>query len=62
LPTEVQAQGLVVQKKSSAVRSSLCSTARTGAQDPLFITNYAIINVGRDFRTPGVGQPRCLPS
>ncbi|MGY4623204.1 efflux RND transporter permease subunit [Bradyrhizobium sp. USDA 4486] len=57
LPTEVQAQGLVVQKKSSAVLQFLVLYSKTGAQDPLFITNYAIINVlDAISRTPGVGQ------
>jgi hydrophobe/amphiphile efflux-1 (HAE1) family protein len=57
LPTEVQAQGLTVQKKSSAVLQFLVLYSKTGAQDPLFITNYAIINVlDAISRTPGVGQ------
>ena len=57
LPTEVQAQGLTVQKKSSAVLQFIVLYSRNGAQDPLFITNYAIINVlDAISRTPGVGQ------
>jgi hydrophobe/amphiphile efflux-1 (HAE1) family protein len=57
LPTEVQAQGLVVQKKSSAVLQFIVLYSKNGAQDPLFITNYAIINVlDAISRTPGVGQ------
>src|SRR6202040_2799344 len=57
LPTEVQAQGLVVQKKSSAVLQFNVLYSKNGAQDPLFITNYAIINVlDAISRTPGVGQ------
>jgi hydrophobe/amphiphile efflux-1 (HAE1) family protein len=57
LPTEVQAQGLVVQKKSSAVLQFIVLYSNNGAQDPLFITNYAIINVlDAISRTPGVGQ------
>jgi len=57
LPTEVQAQGLVVQKKSSAVLQFIVLYSKTGEQDPLFITNYAIINVlDAISRTPGVGQ------
>ncbi|MCA1454456.1 multidrug efflux RND transporter permease subunit [Bradyrhizobium sp. BRP22] len=57
LPTEVQAQGLVVQKRSSAVLQFIVLYSKTGQQDPLFITNYAIINVlDAISRTPGVGQ------
>ncbi len=57
LPTEVQAQGLTVQKKSSAVLQFIVLYSENGQQDPLFITNYAIINVlDAISRTPGVGQ------
>jgi len=57
LPPEVQAQGLTVQKRSSAVLQFLVLYSETGAQDPLFITNYAIINLlDAISRTPGVGQ------
>jgi hydrophobe/amphiphile efflux-1 (HAE1) family protein len=57
LPPEVQAQGLVVQKKSSAVLQFIVLYSNNGVQDPLFITNYAIINVlDAISRTPGVGQ------
>src|SRR5262245_22558194 len=57
LPTEVQAQGLTVQKRSSAVLQFLVLYSESGAQDPLFITNYAIINLlDAISRTPGVGQ------
>jgi hydrophobe/amphiphile efflux-1 (HAE1) family protein len=57
LPSEVQQQGLVVQKKSSAVLQFIVLYSANGEQDPLFITNYAIINVlDAISRTPGVGQ------
>jgi hydrophobe/amphiphile efflux-1 (HAE1) family protein len=57
LPPEVQQQGLTVQKKSSAVLQFIVLYSENGAQDPLFITNYAIINVlDAISRTPGVGQ------
>jgi multidrug efflux pump len=57
LPQEVQLEGLVVQKKSSAVLQFVVLYSETGKQDPLFITNYAIINVLDVLsRTPGVGQ------
>ncbi|WP_029585327.1 efflux RND transporter permease subunit [Bradyrhizobium sp. URHD0069] len=57
LPPEVQRQGLVVQKKSSAILQFIVLYSANGQQDPLFITNYAIINVlDAISRTPGVGQ------
>jgi hydrophobe/amphiphile efflux-1 (HAE1) family protein len=57
LPPEVQLQGLVVQKKSSAILQFIVLYSANGEQDPLFITNYAIINVlDAISRTPGVGQ------
>jgi hydrophobe/amphiphile efflux-1 (HAE1) family protein len=57
LPSEVQLEGLTVQKKSSAVLQFIMIYSESGAQDPLFITNYAIINILDVLsRTPGVGQ------
>ena len=57
LPQEVQLEGLVVQKKSSAVLQFVVLYSETGKQDPLFITNYAVINILDVLsRTPGVGQ------
>jgi hydrophobe/amphiphile efflux-1 (HAE1) family protein len=57
LPPEVQQQGLIVQKKSSAVLQFIVLYSANGEQDPVFITNYAIINVlDAISRTPGVGQ------
>ena len=57
LPPEVQLQGLAVQKKSSAVLQFITLYSEDGSQDPLFITNYAIINILDVLsRTPGVGQ------
>jgi hydrophobe/amphiphile efflux-1 (HAE1) family protein len=57
LPQEVQLEGLKIQKKSSAVLQFIMLYSENGKQDPLFITNYAIINVLDVLsRTPGVGQ------
>ena len=57
LPPEVQLEGLTVQKKSSAILQFLALYSENGEQDPLFITNYAIINVLDVLsRIPGVGQ------
>src|SRR6202047_2494717 len=59
LPPEVQLEGLTIQKKSSAVLQFIMLYSESGKQDPLFITNYAIINVLDVLsRTPGVGQAR----
>ena len=57
LPAEVQQEGLTVQKKSSAILQFVVLYSENGKQDPLFITNYAVINVIDVLsRTPGVGQ------
>ncbi len=57
LPSEVQLQGLTVQKRSSAVLQFMMFYSDNGQQDPLFITNYALINVLDEIsRTAGVGQ------
>ncbi|MBE7190357.1 efflux RND transporter permease subunit, partial [Jatrophihabitans endophyticus] len=57
LPSEVQAEGLTVQKRSSSVLQFMMFYSDDGQQDPLFITNYVIINVLDELsRTPGVGQ------
>src|SRR3989440_2016262 len=57
LPQEVQLEGLTIQKKSSAVLQFIMLYSENGKQDPLFITNDAIINVLDVLsRTPGVGQ------
>jgi hydrophobic/amphiphilic exporter-1 (mainly G- bacteria), HAE1 family len=57
LPPEVQQEGLTVQKKSSAVLQFVVLYSEHGKQDPLFITNYAVINVLDVLsRTAGVGQ------
>ncbi|UGV28651.1 multidrug efflux RND transporter permease subunit [Rhodopseudomonas boonkerdii] len=57
LPQEVQLQGLTVQKKSSAILQFVVLYSENGEQDPVFITNYAVVNVlDAISRTPGVGQ------
>jgi hydrophobe/amphiphile efflux-1 (HAE1) family protein len=57
LPSEVQQEGLTVQKKSSAILQFIALYSENGAQDPLFITNYAVINLLDVLsRVPGVGQ------
>ncbi|MGO9674538.1 MAG: efflux RND transporter permease subunit [Methylocella sp.] len=57
LPETVTHQGLTVQKRSSAILQFMMLYSENGEQDPLFITNYATINVLDELsRTPGVGQ------
>ena len=57
LPPEVQLEGLTIQKKSSAILQFLALYSENGEQDPLFISNYAVINVLDVLsRIPGVGQ------
>lgn len=57
LPQEVQHQGITTQKRSSAILQYIFLYSDNGKQDPLFITNYATINViDRLSRIDGVGQ------
>jgi hydrophobe/amphiphile efflux-1 (HAE1) family protein len=57
LPAEVQAEGLTVQKKSTSILEFLAFYSDDPKMDPLFITNYVLINVLDTLsRTPGVGQ------
>ena len=49
---EVQLEGLTIQKKSSAVLQFIMLYSEDGRQDPLFITNYAIINMLDVCRAP----------
>ena len=57
LPSIVQAQGLTVQKRSSAILEFVNLYSEGNKQDPLFITNFATINVLDEIsRIPGVGQ------
>ena len=57
LPPEVQLEGLTVQKRSTAILEFLAFYSDNPTMDPLFITNYVLINVlDQISRTPGVGQ------
>jgi hydrophobic/amphiphilic exporter-1 (mainly G- bacteria), HAE1 family len=57
LPQAVQAQGVVVQQKSTAILQIVTLTAQGGRYDSLFLTNYAIINLVDELaRIPGVGN------
>ena len=57
LPATVQQQGVVVQKRSSAILEFLQFYSEGGKQTPLFVSNYVTINVlDAISRVPGVGQ------
>ena len=57
LPADVQHQGVTVRKRSTAVLEFLQVYSESGEQDPLFVSNYVVINVlDRLARTPGVGD------
>jgi multidrug efflux pump len=59
LPQEVQLQGIKVQKKSSSILQFVNLYDESGKYDPLFITNFAIINVLDELsRTAGVGEAK----
>ncbi len=61
LPEEVQQQGLSVKKKSSAMLQVIALRSTNGAQDPLFISNYATINILDAIKSiPGVGDATML--
>jgi hydrophobe/amphiphile efflux-1 (HAE1) family protein len=57
LPQDVQKQGVTVKKKSSALLGVIAVYSPTRTHDPLFISNYATINLLDQIKaTPGVGD------
>jgi len=57
LPQSVQAQGVVVQKKSTAILQIVTLTSPQGRYDSLYLANYATINLLDEIsRLPGVGN------
>src|SRR5262245_23119362 len=57
LPQAVQAQGVVVQKKSTAILQIVTLTSPDGRYDSLYLSNYATINLKDEIaRLPGVGN------
>jgi HAE1 family hydrophobic/amphiphilic exporter-1 len=57
LPAPVQAQGVTVQKKSTAVLMYVTLDSPDGRFDSLFMSNYATINLVNELaRLPGVGN------
>ena len=57
LPQAVQAQGVNVQQKSTAILGIVTLTASNGQYDSLYLSNYAAINLQQEMaRLPGVGN------
>ena len=57
LPQSVQAQGVVVQQKSTAILQIVTLTSPKHTYDSLFMSNYATINLVNELaRLPGVGN------
>src|SRR5215207_3677252 len=57
LPQDVQRQGVTVKKKSSALLGAIVIYSPKGTHDPLFLSNYATINLLDQIKsTPGVGD------
>ncbi len=61
LPQSVQAQGVVTQKKSTAILQIVSLTSPDGRFDSLYMSNYATINLVNELaRLPGVGNTQVL--
>jgi len=59
LPEEVRRQGVKVEKKSSDILQVVVLYSPDGSRDPVYISNYALINVIDELkRLPGVGDAR----
>ncbi len=57
LPASVQAQGVVVQQKSTSILQFITLTSPKHTYDGLFLNNYALINMQNELaRLPGVGN------
>ena len=57
LPQSVQAQGVTVQKKSTAILQIVTLTSPGGRNDGLYLSNYATISLRDELsRLPGVGN------
>ncbi len=57
LPQDVSRQGITVKKKSSAILGVIVLSSPKQTHDPLFISNYATINLLDPIKsTPGVGD------
>jgi hydrophobic/amphiphilic exporter-1 (mainly G- bacteria), HAE1 family len=57
LPNSVQAQGVVVQQRSTAILQIVTLSSPDGRYDSLYLSNYATINLVNELaRLPGVGN------
>jgi hydrophobe/amphiphile efflux-1 (HAE1) family protein len=57
MPPEVQRQGIVVKKKSSALLGVIAVYSPKGSRDPLFLSNYVTINLLDQIKSAtGVGD------
>ncbi len=57
LPSAVQTQGVVVQKKSTSILQIVTLSSPNGRYDSLYMANYATINLQDEIsRLPGVGN------
>jgi HAE1 family hydrophobic/amphiphilic exporter-1 len=57
LPASVQAQGVIVEKKSTSILQIISLTSPDGRFDSLYMSNYATINLINELaRLPGVGN------
>jgi len=61
LPMPVQAQGVVVEKKSTSILEIVALTSPDARYDSLYMSNYATINLVNELsRVPGVGNVNVL--
>ena len=61
LPMSVQAQGVIVEKKSTAILQIVSLTSPDGTFDSLYMSNYATINLVNELnRLPGVGNTNVM--
>jgi hydrophobe/amphiphile efflux-1 (HAE1) family protein len=61
LPPEVRAQGVKVEKKSSAILQVIALTSQDGRYDQLFLSNYATIDIIDSLkRINGIGEVSLL--
>lgn len=57
LPEEVRRQGVTVSKRNSSILQVITMYSPDGRYDPIFISNYALVNVVDELkRVPGVGD------
>src|SRR5262249_48026951 len=61
LPPSAEAQGVIVEKKSTAILQILALTSPNDRFDSLYLSNYASINLVNELaRLPGVGNVTVL--